>query len=56
MIRFREGYFHIRAAENCTSFQAVLRIRIRMFLGLPDTYPDPLATSTDPDHSIIKQN
>jgi hypothetical protein len=34
----------------------VLRIRIRMFLGLPD--PDPLVRGTDlaPDPSIIKQN
>jgi hypothetical protein len=28
-------------------FQAVLGIRIHMFLGLPD--PDPLVTGTDPD-------
>ncbi len=26
----------------------VLRIRIRMFLGLPDPHPDPLVTSKDP--------
>jgi hypothetical protein len=26
----------------------VLRIRIRMFLGLPDPHPDPLVKSTDP--------
>jgi hypothetical protein len=31
----------------------VLRIRIRMFLGLPD--PDPLVRGTDPDPSITKQ-
>jgi hypothetical protein len=30
---------------------AVLRIRIRMFLGLPD--PDPLVRGMDPDPSII---
>jgi hypothetical protein len=38
-------------------FEAVLRIRIRKFLGLPD--PDPLVRCTDPDPapepSIIKQ-
>jgi hypothetical protein len=39
--------------------QAVLRIRIHMFLGLPD--PDPLVRgmdpdpALDPDPSIIKQ-
>jgi hypothetical protein len=35
---------------------AVLWIRIRMFLGIPD--PHPLVTNTDPapDLSIIKQN
>ncbi len=27
----------------------VFRIRSRMFLGLPDTHPDPLVTSRDPD-------
>ncbi len=32
---------------------AVLRIRIREFLGLPD--PDPLVRDTDPDPSVIKQ-
>jgi len=31
----------------------VLRICIRMFLGLPD--PDPLVRGTDPDPFIIKQ-
>jgi hypothetical protein len=36
---------------------AVLWIQIRMFLDLPDPYPDPFGTSTDPapDPSIIKQ-
>jgi hypothetical protein len=36
-------------------FLAVLRIRIHMFMGLPD--PDPLVRGTDldPDPSIIKQ-
>ena len=33
--------------------KAVLRIRIRMFLGLLD--PDPLVRGSDPDPSIIKQ-
>ncbi len=28
---------------------AVLGIRIRMFLGLPDSGPDPLVRGTDPD-------
>ncbi len=45
---------------------SVLRIWIRMFLGLPDSHPKPLVTSADPapdpaldpapDPSIIKQN
>jgi hypothetical protein len=38
--------------------KAVLRSRIRgilMFLGLPDTNPDPLVRDTDSDPSIIKQ-
>jgi hypothetical protein len=33
----------------------VLRIRIRMFLGILDSDPDPLFRDMDPDHSIIKQ-
>ncbi len=35
----------------------VLRLRIRMFLGLLDLDPDPLVRGTDPDPdpSIIKQ-
>jgi hypothetical protein len=42
----------------CNNYQwmkAVFRIRLRihMFLGLPD--PDPLVRSMDPDPSIIKQ-
>jgi hypothetical protein len=32
---------------------SVLRIRIRMFLGLKD--PNPLVSGADPDPSIIKQ-
>ncbi len=35
------------------SFEAVLRIWIHMFLGLPD--PDPLVRGMDPDPSIIMQ-
>jgi hypothetical protein len=36
---------------------SVLRIRIHMFLGLPDPYPDPLVRGmdSDPDPSIIMQ-
>ncbi len=34
-------------------YKAVLRIRIHMFLGLPD--PDPLVRGMDPDPSIIMQ-
>jgi hypothetical protein len=34
---------------------AVLRIRIRMFLGLPDPDQHPLVQGTDPDPSITKQ-
>jgi len=45
-------------------FEAVLRIRIRMFWGLPDQDPlvrgkdpasDPVVRGTDPGPSIIKQ-
>jgi hypothetical protein len=33
-----------------------IRIRIRMFLDLPDLHPDPLATSTDhSDPSLFSQ-
>jgi hypothetical protein len=37
--------------------KAVLRIRIRMFLGLLDPDPDPLVKGMDPDpdRSITKQ-
>jgi hypothetical protein len=35
------------------NYLTVLRIRIRMFLGLPD--PDPIVRGTDLDHPIIKQ-
>jgi hypothetical protein len=43
---------HIKGCLAC-----VLRIRIRMFLGLLDPHSDPLVTSTDPapNPSIIKQ-
>jgi hypothetical protein len=34
-------------------FLSVFRIRIHMFLGLPD--PDPLVRGMDPDPSIIKK-
>jgi hypothetical protein len=34
---------------------AVLRIRIHMFLALQDPDLDPLVQGTDPDSSIIKQ-
>jgi hypothetical protein len=30
-----------------------IRIRTSMFLGIPDPYPDPLVTSTDPDPSLF---
>jgi hypothetical protein len=45
--------------SSCSSCNPMLWIRIRrirMFLGLPDPYPDPLGTCTDPapDPSIIK--
>jgi hypothetical protein len=33
----------------------VVRIRIHVFLGLLDPYPDPLVRSVDPDPSISKQ-
>jgi len=34
-------------------FESVFRIRIHMFLGLPD--PDPLVRGMDPDPSISNQ-
>jgi hypothetical protein len=39
-------------------FFPVLRIRIHMFLDLPDPHPDPLVTSTDPalDPSSSRKN
>ncbi len=51
-------YFQsILSAFFLESFYAVLRIRIHMFLGLPD--PDPLVRGMDPDPapdpSIIMQ-
>ncbi len=36
-------------------FFSVLRIRIHIFLGVPDPYPDPLVSGMDPDPSIIMQ-
>ncbi len=59
-------FFHWRLKIKYQMKLAVLEIRIcriRMFLGLPDLYPGPLVTSTDPspdldpapDPSIIKQ-
>ncbi len=35
--------------------EAVLRIRIHMFLGILDLDPDPLVRGMDPDPSIIKR-
>jgi hypothetical protein len=35
------------------NFESVFRIRIHMFLGLPD--PDPLVRGMDPEPSISKQ-
>ncbi len=42
---------------EAAALQAVFRIRIHMFLGLPDPDPDPLVgcMDPDPDPSIIKQ-
>jgi hypothetical protein len=42
--------------ESLALYKSVLRIRIHMFLGLPD--PDPLVRGMDPDPdpSIIMQN
>jgi hypothetical protein len=39
--------------EDDVNIKAVLRIRIHMFLGLPD--PNPLVRGMDPDPSIIMQ-
>ncbi len=44
---------HASILHNRVTFLSVLRIRIRMFLGLLD--PDPLGRDPDPDPSIIKQ-
>jgi hypothetical protein len=38
-----------QAAQIFIRFAPVFRIRIRMFLGLPD--PDPLVRGADPDHA-----
>ena len=51
-LRRQVGHFRdMRRAfwDGWGHFEAVLRIRIRMFLGLPDPHTDPLVTSTDPD-------
>ncbi len=40
--------------EGTNTVLSVLRIWIRMFLGLLD--PDPLVRGTDLDPSIVKQN
>jgi hypothetical protein len=37
--------------KTSTNMQAVLGIRIRMILGIPDL--DPLVTGTDPDPSLF---
>jgi hypothetical protein len=37
------------------TLEAVLRIRIRMFLNLLDPDPDPLVRETEPVSSFIKQ-
>ena len=44
------------AYKNCELYETVLenRIRIRMFLGLPD--PDPLVSGSDPDPSLFLIN
>ncbi len=52
----------VNLSQRNRDFKAVLRIRIHMFLGLPD--PDPLVRgmdldpdlAPDPDPSIIMQN
>jgi hypothetical protein len=47
--------FIVRGGMRAVEFKAELRIRIHMFLGLPD--PDPLVKGVDPDPdpSIIMQ-
>jgi hypothetical protein len=48
-IRARPVLNNNHSTALCPFYAAVLRrIRIRMFLGLPDPHPDPLARSTDP--------
>jgi hypothetical protein len=42
------GAVSLKRARTYGNCYKVLRIRIRMFLGLPDPHPDPLVTSTDP--------
>jgi hypothetical protein len=39
----------LRFQLNWCPLPAVLRIRIHMFLGLPDPVPDPLVRCMDPD-------
>jgi hypothetical protein len=45
------GFFKKTRVFSNPDLKAVLGIRIRMFLGLPD--PDPLVRGTDPDPSVF---
>ncbi len=47
------GFSIIKMVKKIDEKKTVLRIRIHMFLGLPD--PDPLVRGIDPDPSIIMQ-
>jgi hypothetical protein len=49
--QFWKGFFQNSALEWFSALESVLRIRIRMFLGLPD--PDTLDRGADPDPSHI---
>jgi hypothetical protein len=52
-LRFR-GHDNSNEIVVQAEVESLFRIRIHMFLGLPD--PDPLVRGMDPDPSIIKQN
>ncbi len=45
----------LHAQFSQVNISSVMRIRIRMFLGLPDPHPDRLVTSTDsaPDPACL---
>jgi|LakMenEpi03Aug12_release.lakeMendotaPanAssembly.Ray.scaffolds.fasta_scaffold3662519_1 hypothetical protein len=46
-------YFAVPENEIGFTHSAIRIRRILMILGLPDPYPDPLVTITDPDPSLF---